>query len=141
MTEHGLKKFWSTIHIAFTLVLARTFGEYKHSVGGAGLPDYALYKWRGQEWPFPTKALDPPWAEWPPHDYDRYVREAAEYSPNGKGPTLSYAEWKAGEAVQVCVECGRHKPACICGWEVCGRCGIAICPAGGHQCGSCGRDI
>lgn len=45
-------KLLKTLKIAFTLVLARTFGKYIHS-GWDGLSEYALYEWRGQEWAFP----------------------------------------------------------------------------------------
>lgn len=55
---HFLRKFRSTVRIATTLVLARTFGEYEHSVGGYDR-DYARYRWRGRTWAFPTKPIDP----------------------------------------------------------------------------------
>lgn len=53
-----MKKLTSTLRIAVTLILARTFGTYCYSVGGAGEPDYAVYHWRGRRWCFPTNPLE-----------------------------------------------------------------------------------
>lgn len=46
-------KFLSTLRIAATLVMARTFGQYINSVGGPNQPDYAVYRWRGKKWWIP----------------------------------------------------------------------------------------
>lgn len=54
---HRLIKFRNTLRIAGTLILARTFGRYRHSVAGFGVPDYAVYEWRGKLWAFPTAPL------------------------------------------------------------------------------------
>lgn len=53
-----MMKLASTLRIAATLILARTFGRYVYSVGGAGEPDYAVYHWRGKRWCFPTAPLE-----------------------------------------------------------------------------------
>ena len=50
---HTLRKLRSTLRIVCTLFLARTFGQYRHSVGGGDF-DYAIYIWRGEEWAIPT---------------------------------------------------------------------------------------
>jgi len=55
---HFIRKLRSTLRIAFTLALARTFGEYQHSVHDSGGLTYAIYRWRDQEWPFPTAPLE-----------------------------------------------------------------------------------
>lgn len=57
--RHATRKFLHTIRIAFTLVMARTFGKYCHSGfdGTIGLT-YARYMWRGQSWLFPTAPLE-----------------------------------------------------------------------------------
>lgn len=44
-------KFAQTLRIAFTLIMARTFGEYQNS--GWTEFEYARYKWREQEWCIP----------------------------------------------------------------------------------------
>lgn len=51
--RHFLRKLWSTSRILVNLAMARTFGEYVHSVGG-GEFEYARYRWRGREWAIPT---------------------------------------------------------------------------------------
>jgi hypothetical protein len=47
-----MRKFIKTLRIALTLIMARTFGTYKHS-GWTGEFEYASYEWRGQEWCVP----------------------------------------------------------------------------------------
>ena len=51
-----LKKFCATLRIAVTLVLARTFGKYEHSVTEEFT--YARYRWCGRVWAFPTTPFD-----------------------------------------------------------------------------------
>jgi hypothetical protein len=53
----SMKKHLQTLRIAFTLIMARTFGEYKHS-GWNGDFHYARYKWRGKEWCIPTSPYE-----------------------------------------------------------------------------------
>jgi len=50
-------KIWSTLSIACRLVLARTFGEYQHSVWN-GEFSYARYRWRGNDWAFPVSPIE-----------------------------------------------------------------------------------
>ena len=52
--KHFVRKLWSTVRITTNLAMARTFGEYAHSVRGAVDFEYAVYRWRGQEWAIPT---------------------------------------------------------------------------------------
>jgi hypothetical protein len=52
-----MTKLASTITIAFNLVMARTFGRYVHSIGGAGWPSMAVYVWRGRKWYIPTSTF------------------------------------------------------------------------------------
>jgi hypothetical protein len=52
-----MRKLCSTLRIAATLVLARTFGRYEVSVHDYGL-SYARYHWRGQVWAFPTGPIE-----------------------------------------------------------------------------------
>lgn len=52
-----LRKLRSTLRIAATLILARTFGRYEHSVYGYGGISYAKYEWRGKHWAFPTESI------------------------------------------------------------------------------------
>lgn len=49
-----MSKLLSTIHICYILFMARTFGEYIHSVGGWRVAPHAVYKWRGKLWEVPT---------------------------------------------------------------------------------------
>jgi hypothetical protein len=51
-----MKKFGLTLKIAFTLIMARTFGRYIHS-GWNGEFEYAKYEWRGHEWCVPLTAI------------------------------------------------------------------------------------
>ena len=51
---HFLHKLRSTLTIAVTLILARTFGTYLWSEHSYEL-SYALYEWRGEVWAFPTE--------------------------------------------------------------------------------------
>jgi hypothetical protein len=51
-----MKKHIETLRIAFTLIMARTFGEYMHS--GWTEFDYAKYKWRGREWCIPLSPYE-----------------------------------------------------------------------------------
>jgi hypothetical protein len=53
-------RFIRTLRIAFTLVMARTFGRYIHS-GWNGDFEYARYGWRGQEWCIPMAPYDENW--------------------------------------------------------------------------------
>lgn len=53
---HALRKFASTVKILTTLGMARTFGEYQITIGGGDIT-YAVYKWRGKKWGFPTEPL------------------------------------------------------------------------------------
>lgn len=55
---HALRKLRSTLRIAATLVMARTFGRYEVSVGDYDGLTYAIYHWRGRRWAFPTTPLD-----------------------------------------------------------------------------------
>lgn len=55
--RHGLRKFPSTVKIAFRLVMARTFGEYRHTVFD-GAMSYAVYRWRGKWWAIPTSPIE-----------------------------------------------------------------------------------
>lgn len=57
---HGAKKFFSTLRIAYTLIMARTFGEYIHSLY-LGEIEGAVYHYRGQRWFFPTSSMDDNW--------------------------------------------------------------------------------
>ena len=50
-----LQKLLSTLRIVSTLVLARTFGEYKTSAWEHDIGSVALYNWRGKVWAFPTE--------------------------------------------------------------------------------------
>lgn len=52
-----MKKFGLTLKIAFTLIMARTFGRYVSS-GWNGHCEYARYEWRGREWMFPLAPVD-----------------------------------------------------------------------------------
>ena len=54
---HRLKKLFNTLRICGTLFMARTFGEYQHTVWANGL-QYARYTWRGRDWPFPTGPIE-----------------------------------------------------------------------------------
>lgn len=51
-----MKKFALTLKIAFTLIMARTFGRYIIS-GWNGEFEYAKYEWRGHEWCVPLTAI------------------------------------------------------------------------------------
>lgn len=55
--KHFLRKLRSTLRIAATLVLARTFGRYDVTVNDYEVT-YARYHWRGQVWAFPTAPLN-----------------------------------------------------------------------------------
>lgn len=57
MSSHFFWKLISTLRLGFTLMLARTFGTYKHSVYDYGL-SYAIYSWRGKRWAFPTAPIE-----------------------------------------------------------------------------------
>lgn len=57
-----MSKIISTIKIGITLMMARTFGTYVHTVWN-GQFDYARYEWRGKSWAFPTTPI-----EAQPHD-------------------------------------------------------------------------
>ena len=47
-----MRKFFQTLRIAATLVMARTFGRYVHS-GWDGYHDFSKYEWRGRVWHVP----------------------------------------------------------------------------------------
>lgn len=52
-----MTKLLSTLRIAATLTLARTFGDYQHS-GWNGEYEYSTYRWRGRLWVIPTSPVD-----------------------------------------------------------------------------------
>ncbi len=52
-----LHKFWRSVAIATTLIMARTFGRYLHS-GWNGIHNFAKYEWRGEVWYFPTSPAE-----------------------------------------------------------------------------------
>lgn len=52
-----MKKLLNTLRILFTLMLARTFGTYEHTVWD-GKMSYARYQWRGKVWAFPTEPIE-----------------------------------------------------------------------------------
>lgn len=54
---HGIRKLANTLRILACLGMARTFGQYEHSVWDAGM-NYARYRWRGNVWTFPTSTLE-----------------------------------------------------------------------------------
>jgi hypothetical protein len=56
-TRHTLKKLCSTLRIATTLILARTFGHYEHSEFN-GEFNLAKYKYHGKYWAFPTSPYE-----------------------------------------------------------------------------------
>jgi len=49
-----MPKLFSTLRILSRLFMARTFGEYIHTVWN-GTFRYAEYKWRGKTYYFPTE--------------------------------------------------------------------------------------
>lgn len=55
--RHTVRKLRSTAVILFRLGMARTFGQYRHSIYDNGL-NYAVYKWRDQWWAFPTEPFE-----------------------------------------------------------------------------------
>ena len=50
------RKFVSSVCICSTLLLARTFGRYVHTIFDGRLT-YAEYEWRGQRYAIPTEPL------------------------------------------------------------------------------------
>lgn len=54
---HGIRKLANTLRILACLGMARTFGQYEHSVWDAGM-NYARYRWRGHVWTFPTSPME-----------------------------------------------------------------------------------
>lgn len=52
-----IKKLFSTVGILARLLMARTFGDYVHTLGGPSQPDVAVYRWRGKLWWIPTGAV------------------------------------------------------------------------------------
>jgi hypothetical protein len=48
-----MTKVLSTARICATLFMARTFGRYMFS-GWNGDCDFAVYRWRGENWMIPT---------------------------------------------------------------------------------------
>lgn len=55
--SHFLNKLISTVQIISTLFMARMFGKYVRSIGGYGF-DYAVYRWRGKTYAFPTTTME-----------------------------------------------------------------------------------
>lgn len=51
------RKLPKTIAISANIFLARTFGEYVHSVWNGDF-HYAVYQWRGERWVVPTSPLE-----------------------------------------------------------------------------------
>lgn len=54
---HSLRKLRSTLRICAALFLARTFGDYRHTIWNGDF-EYAVYNWRGDMWAVPTKAME-----------------------------------------------------------------------------------
>ena len=59
-----MRKLLSTIRIAGTLAMARTFGRYEHS-GWNGEFSYARYRFAGRSWVIPTGPADEPHGDVP----------------------------------------------------------------------------
>lgn len=55
--KHFLGKLCITLRIAWTLIMARTFGKYLHSTYD-GRMEYAEYRWRGSVWAFPKSPIE-----------------------------------------------------------------------------------
>lgn len=53
----NFRKAASTVKILFCLGMARTFGEYHHSIWD-GRVNYAVYRWRGRTWAIPTTPME-----------------------------------------------------------------------------------
>lgn len=51
--RHTIRKFASSVRVAWCSLMARTFGVYVHS-GWDGVNEYSQYRWRDQEWRIPT---------------------------------------------------------------------------------------
>ncbi|WOF44341.1 hypothetical protein KNJ79_05260 [Sphingopyxis indica] len=45
-----MRKLLQTLHAVTNLMLARTLGDYRHTMGGPDQPDVAVYEWRSQLW-------------------------------------------------------------------------------------------
>jgi hypothetical protein len=54
---HFTRKLGRTIRTLSCLFMARTFGEYHHTVWDGGFT-YARYQWRGKVWAVPTGPLE-----------------------------------------------------------------------------------
>lgn len=54
---HFTKKLLSTVWMLWRLGCARTRGQYVHSVHGFDF-SYAVYRWRGVAWAFPTTHIE-----------------------------------------------------------------------------------
>lgn len=54
---HAIKKFLDTLRIAYKLIMARTFGKYRHSVYADGI-SYAIYDRGGETWIIPTEPVE-----------------------------------------------------------------------------------
>lgn len=50
-----MRKLPKTIRILAALFMARTFGEYLHTVNDPSGMKYAKYKWKGKLWAFPSQ--------------------------------------------------------------------------------------
>jgi hypothetical protein len=57
-----MRKLFSTLRIVYCLFMARTFGQYHHSIGGPNQPDFAVYNWREQDWWVPTGSTEQDYA-------------------------------------------------------------------------------
>lgn len=55
-----MAKFFNTVGMLCALFMARTFGDYIHSIGGPDVASGAVYRYRGKLWFFPTSAIDTP---------------------------------------------------------------------------------
>jgi hypothetical protein len=49
-----LKKFFHTLRIAYYIIMARTFGDYVHTIGGYGQPDFLVYRYREHDYWIPN---------------------------------------------------------------------------------------
>lgn len=54
--KHFIRKLAGTVRILACLGLARTFGQYEHTVWDGF--SYARYRWRGHTWAVPTTPFE-----------------------------------------------------------------------------------